>query len=127
MARAIGQHHRPWEIVEIRRKHARRPACPYPRLLTFVTIPRRPLPGQCPQLSRLLPQPKRQGNLAMKPKDWKFPTIGEHYQLQLQPVVSESYPQGSRNRSRADRRFVLGAAIVDPMSDRTYESASTRH
>jgi hypothetical protein len=62
----------------------------------------------------------------MKPKDRMFPTIGEHYQLQLQPVVSESYPQRRWNRSGADRHSALRAGIVDPMGDRGCKS-TTRH
>src|SRR5262249_19271376 len=35
----------------------------------------------------------RKRNRAVKPKDRKFPSIDEHYQLQLREVVSESYAQ----------------------------------
>jgi hypothetical protein len=63
----------------------------------------------------------------MKPKDRKFPTIDEHYQLQLRQVVSESYPQGRWNRSGADRQFGLHAGVVDPIDDRVGTSTTTRH
>jgi hypothetical protein len=63
----------------------------------------------------------------MKPKDRMFPTIGEHYQLQLRQVVSESYPQRRWNRSGADRHFALRAGVVDPSGDRVCKSTTTRH
>jgi hypothetical protein len=59
----------------------------------------------------------------MKPKDRMFPTIGDHYQLQLRQVVSESYPQRRWIPSGADRR----AAVVDPIGDRVCKSTATRH
>ena len=63
----------------------------------------------------------------MKPKDRMYPTIDEHYQLQLRPVVSESYPQRRWNRSGAERHFALGAEVVEPMGDRVCKSTPTRH
>jgi hypothetical protein len=63
----------------------------------------------------------------MKPKDRMFPTIEEHYQLQLREVVSESYPQRRWNRSGADRQFALRAGVADPVDDRVCESTTTRH
>jgi hypothetical protein len=63
----------------------------------------------------------------MKPKDRMFPTIDEHYQLQLQPVVSESYPQRRWNRSGADRRFALSAGVVNPIGGQVCKSTTTRH
>ena len=61
----------------------------------------------------------------MKPKDRMFPTIGERYELRLQQVVSESYPQRRWNRSGADRDFALRAGLVDPIGDRGCKP--TRH
>jgi hypothetical protein len=63
----------------------------------------------------------------MKPKDRMFPTIEEHYQLQLRQVVSESYPQRRWNRSGADRHFALRAGVVDSMGDLDCKSTTTRH
>jgi hypothetical protein len=63
----------------------------------------------------------------MKPKDRMFPTIGEHYQLQLRQVVSESYPQRRWNRSDADGRSALRAGVVDPIGDQVCKSSTTRH
>ena len=63
----------------------------------------------------------------MKPKDRMFPTIEEHYQLQLREVVSESYPQRRRNRPDAERRFAFGTGVVDPVGDRMREPGITRH
>jgi len=63
----------------------------------------------------------------MNPKDRKFPTLDEHYQLQLRQVVSESYPQGRWNRPDADRQFALCAGVVDPIDDRVGTSTTTRH
>jgi hypothetical protein len=62
----------------------------------------------------------------MKPKDRMFPTIEEHYQLQLREVVSESYPQRRRNRPE-ERRFAFGAEVIDPVGERVRESRITRH
>lgn len=63
----------------------------------------------------------------MKPKDRMFPTIDEHYQLQLRQVVSESYPQRRGNRSGAERHFALSAGVGDPMGDRVCKPTTTRH
>jgi hypothetical protein len=63
----------------------------------------------------------------MKPKDRMFPTIDEHYQLQLQQVVSESDRQRRWNYSGADRHFALRAGVIDPTGDRICKSATTRH
>ena len=63
----------------------------------------------------------------MKPKDRMFPTIGEHDQLQLRQVVSESYPQRRGNRSGADAHFALRSEVIDPIGDRVCKSTSTRH
>ena len=69
----------------------------------------------------------RKRNRAVKPKDRKFPTPDEHYQLRLQPVVSESYPQRRWDRSRDDRPFAAGAGIADQGFDRVCKSTFTRH
>ena len=61
----------------------------------------------------------------MKPK--KLPTVEEYYELRLQQVVVESYPQRRWNRSVADRQGALGAGIVDPSGDRVCKSTTTRH
>ena len=61
----------------------------------------------------------------MKPN--KLPTIEEYYELRLQQVVVESYPQRRWNRSAADRHGALGAGSVDPGGDRVCKSATTRH
>jgi hypothetical protein len=63
----------------------------------------------------------------MKPKDRMFPTLEEHYQLQLREVVSESYPQRRWNRSGAERDFALRAGVVDSMGDQDCQSTTTRH
>jgi hypothetical protein len=63
----------------------------------------------------------------MKPKDRNFPTIEEYYQLRLQPVVSETYPQRRGNRSGADRQFALRAGVVDSTGDRIGTPTMTRH
>ncbi len=63
----------------------------------------------------------------MKPKDRMFPTIDEHYQLRLQPVVSESYPKQRENRSAAQRRAALGTGFVDSVAERICKSATTLH
>jgi hypothetical protein len=63
----------------------------------------------------------------MKPKDRMFPTIDEHYQLQLRQVVSESYPQHRWNRSGPGHDSALRAGFVDPIGDRDHESTPTRH
>ena len=62
----------------------------------------------------------------MKPKDRMFPPIGEHYQLQLRQVVSESHPQRRWNPSGADRHFAVRAEVVDPMGDRVCKSTTSR-
>ena len=100
--------------------------CP-PLVLTFVTTPRSLRRRQChPVVPAATPAPTK-GNRAMKPKDRMFPTIDEHYQLQLQPVVAESYPQRRWNRSGADRNVALHAGVVDPTGDRVCKSTTTRH
>jgi len=54
--------------------------------------------------------------------------MDERYQLQLQQVVSEPYPQRRWNRSGADRYPVLRAEVVEPpMGDRLCKSTTTRH
>jgi hypothetical protein len=63
----------------------------------------------------------------MKPKDRMFQTIGEHHQLQLRQVVSESYPQRRWNRSGADRHFAVRAGVVEPIGDEVCKSTTTRH
>jgi len=63
----------------------------------------------------------------MKPKERMFPTLEEHYQLQLREVVSESYPQRRWNRSAEDRHLALGAGAADAMGDRDCKSTTTRH
>ena len=63
----------------------------------------------------------------MKPKDRMFPIPDEHYQLQLQPVVSEPYRQRRWNRSDADRQIALRAEVGDLMGDRVCKYTTTRH
>jgi hypothetical protein len=43
-----------------------------------------------------------------------FPTIDEYYQLQLQQVVSEPYPQRRWNRSGAHVAVLTASSIQQP-------------
>ena len=65
----------------------------------------------------------------MKPKDKVYPTgMEEYYQLQLQPVVSESYLQRSWNRSEARRRPGVRARALKATSYQAFsKSTITRH
>ena len=63
----------------------------------------------------------------MKPKERMFPTIDEHYQLQLREVVCESHQQRHWNRSGADHHFALHAGVVDPIGERVCKFTTTRH
>jgi hypothetical protein len=63
----------------------------------------------------------------MKPKDRMFPTIDEHYQLQLRQVVSEPYPQRRWNRSGPGHDSTLRAGFVEPIGERDCKSTTTRH
>ncbi len=68
-----------------------------------------------------------EGNRAMKPKDRMFPTIGEHDQLQLQQVVSETYQQRRWYHSGAARHLARSAAGIDPIGEGDCKSATRRH
>jgi hypothetical protein len=79
------------------------------------------------QLSWPLRQLRDRGESRMKPKDRKFPTVDEYYQLQLREVASESYPQRRWNRSGVDRQFGFRAGVVGPVHDLLVKSTTTRH
>ncbi len=65
----------------------------------------------------------------MKAKDPKYPTIEEYYQLQLQPVVSEPYPQRNVNRSGSDRsrQYPRLADVAEPIGGAVSKSTNTLH
>ena len=61
----------------------------------------------------------------MKPQDRVYPTIDQYYQLQLQPVVAESYPQQRWNRSNAD--FVIRGVSLIQQAIGSAEARRRRH
>lgn len=65
----------------------------------------------------------------MKPKDRQIPTIEEYYELQLQlrPVVSETYPQRRGNRTGTGHPAALRDELIDLIGNRVHKSTTTLH